>query len=98
MVLGALTNVISVVFRIDTSQSVAITRYQVALGLAGFERGSPSELYSFALAALVIAVSAILLSARLYWLRRSVSIIILSLAIVALLFNLIVSSAILNLQ
>ena len=37
----ALINVITVVLRIDTSQTVAITRYQVALGLAGFERGSP---------------------------------------------------------
>lgn len=98
VVLGALINVISVVLRIDTSQTVTTTRYQVALGLGGFERGSPNELYSFAIAAIVIAITAILLSARIYWLRRAVSLVILALAIVALFFNLIVSGAILNLQ
>lgn len=98
VVLGALINIITVVLRIDTSQTVAITRYQVALGLAGFERGSPAELYSFALAAVVIAITAILLSARVYWLRRSISIVVLALAIIALFFNLVVSGAILNLQ
>jgi hypothetical protein len=96
VVLGALINVISVVLRIDTSQTVAITRYQASLGL--FERGSTTELYSFAIAAVVIAVAAILLSARLYWLRRSLSLVVLLLAIITLLFNLIVSGAILNLQ
>ena len=98
VVLGALINVISVVLRIDTSQTVAITRYQVALGLAGFERGSTAELYSFAAASILIAVIAIFLSARVYWLRRSISLVVLSLAIVALFFNLVVSCAILNLQ
>lgn len=98
VVLGALINIISVVLRIDTSQTVAITRYQVALGLAGFERGSPAELYSFALAAIIIAVVTILLSARVYWLRRPISIVVLALGVVALFFNLIVSGAILNLQ
>lgn len=98
VVLVALINIISVVLRIDTSQTVAITRYQVALGLAGFERGSPAELYSFAVAAIIIALSAIVLSARIYDLRRTVSLVVLSLAIVALFLNLIVSGAILNLQ
>jgi hypothetical protein len=98
VVLGALINVLSVVLRIDTSQSVTTVRYQVALGLGGFERGSPTELYSFAIAAIIIAITAILLSARVYWLRRAISIVILALTAVALLFNLIVSGAILNLQ
>lgn len=98
VILGALINIITVILQIDTSKTVVITRYLVALGLGGFDRGNASELYSFALAALLIAVSAILISARLYWTRRELSIVILSLAIVALLFNLIVSGAILNLQ
>ncbi len=96
--LGALFNVISVILRLDTSQTIAITRYQLALGLAGFERGSTTELYGFAVFAVVIAVAAIFISARVYFIKRPLSIVILSLTIVALLFNLIVSSAILNLQ
>lgn len=98
VVLGALINVLSVIMRIDTSQSVTVIRYQVALGLSGFAKGDPTVLYSFALLAVIIAISAILLSARIYWLRRSVSIVVLILAIIALFFNLIVSGVILNLQ
>jgi hypothetical protein len=98
VILGTLINIISTVLRIDTSQNIVILRYQVALGLAGFERGSMLQLYSFALAALLMAVVAILISARLYKQRRSLSILILSLTIIALLFNLVVSDAILKLQ
>ena len=98
VILGAISNVIAVVLRIDTSQQVTTIRYQLALGLGGFTRGEPTELYSFALVAIIIAVAAILFSARLYWMRRSLSIVVLCLAIIALLFNLIVSGAILNLQ
>jgi len=98
VVLGALINIIATVLRINTGQSIAIIRYQVALGLAGFERASVIQLYSFALAAFVIAVAAVILSARLYQQRRILSILVLSLTIIALFFNLVVSGAILNLQ
>jgi hypothetical protein len=68
------------------------------LGLAGFERASVWQLYSFAFAAGLFALVAVLLSARLYTIKRALSILVLSLAVVVLLFNLIVSAAILNLQ
>ena len=98
VILGSIINVIAVVLRINTSQSIAIIRYQVALGLAGFQRASVSQLYSFAAAAILMAIVAVILSARLYKLRRNLSLLILWLTIIALLFNLIVSGAILNLQ
>ena len=98
VILGALINVISTSLRIDTSRTAAIIRYQSELGLSGFPKGSNTELFSFAIMAVVIAVFAILLSARLYHQRRTLSLLILSLTIIALLFNLIVSGAILNLQ
>jgi len=98
VILGAIINVIAVTLRINTSQSIAIIRYQVALGLAGFQRASVVQLYSFAIAALLMAAVAVLLSARLYKQRRSLSLLILWLTIIALVFNLIVSGAILNLQ
>jgi hypothetical protein len=96
VVLGALMNIITMLF-IDTSQTVTTIRYDVVTGVA-LDRGSPTELYSFALAAVIIAMTAILLSARVYWQRRSVSLVVLSFAIVALFFNLIVSSMLLAIQ
>lgn len=98
VVLGALINVIATVLRVNTSQPVVIIRYQVSLGLAGFQRANTVQLYSFAIAAILIATVAVILSARMYQKRRSLSIMILSLSVIALLFNLIVSGAILNLQ
>ena len=98
VVLGAIINSIAIALRIDSSQTVTIIRYQVALGLSGFQRGSVAQLYGFILLAVLISVFAILFSAKIYKQRRSLSILILSLTIVALLFNLIVSGAILNLQ
>ena len=98
VVLGALINVITTTLRIDTSRSVAIIRYESELGLGGFPKGSNYELYSFAVAAVVMATVAVFLSARMYGQRRTLSLLILLLTIVALLFNLIVSGAILNLQ
>lgn len=98
VVLGTLINIIAITLRISTSQSIVITRYQVSLGLAGFERGSIWQLYSFAVVAGLFAIVAILLSARLYQLRRYLSLLVLVLTAIALLFNLIVSAAILNLQ
>lgn len=98
VVLGALINIISTVLRIDSSQKIVILRYQVAMGLAGFQRAEVMQLYSFAVAALLMSVVAIFISARLYHQRRALSILVLSLTIVALFFNLVVSDAILKLQ
>lgn len=98
IIFGALINVIAVALRINTSQPVTIIRYQVNLGLAGFERASNYQLYGFVALAILISLVAIFLSARLYTIRRSLSILLLVLTIVALVFNLIVSGAILNLQ
>jgi hypothetical protein len=56
------------------------------------------QLYSFVAVAVLIALVSIFTSAKLYNMRRSLSLLILFLAIVALLFNLIVSGAVLNLQ
>lgn len=98
VILGALINIITVSLRIDTSRTAAIIRYQSELGLGGFPKGSNTELFSFAIIAVVIAAVAIFMSARLYHQRRTLSLLILSLSVVALLFNLIVSGSILNLQ
>jgi len=98
IILGAVINIVATVLRVNTSQAVAIIRYQVSLGLAGFQRADIIQLYSFALMALVIAITAVLISAKIYHRRRILSVLILSLSLIALFFNLIVSGAILNLQ
>jgi hypothetical protein len=98
VILGALINIVTTVLRINTGHTGAIIRYQVSLGLDGFQRASVYQLYSFAVMAALIAITTIILSARLFVLKRSLSLLILALAIVALFFNLIVSGAILNLQ
>ncbi len=98
VLLGAVVNVVATAIRIDTTQSVSIIRYQVSLGLAGFERASVSQLYGFVIMAVVVAITSILVSAKVYRRRRTLSILVLSLAVVALFFNLIISGAILNLQ
>lgn len=98
VILGALINVIASLLRIDTSQSVATVRYVAALDIAGYVMGGVIQLYSFAVFAVLIAVVAVFLSARLYTQKRELSLLILSLTIITLLFNLIVSGSILNLQ
>jgi hypothetical protein len=98
VVLGSFINIIAVLLRVDTSRDVSIVRYQAALGLSGYPKGSVTELYSFAIFAALITIICIFLSARLYTQKRALSVWLLWLTITALFFNLIVSGAILNLQ
>lgn len=98
VILGALINIIAPLAWIDTSQSVATVRYIAALDIAGYIQGGATELYGFAVFSAIISVVAILVSARLYSQKRALSLLILSLTIIVLLFNLIISGAILNLQ
>lgn len=98
VILGALINIIAPLAWIDTSQTVATVRYIASLDIEGYKQGSVTELYGFALFAVIIAVTAVFVSARLYAQKRALSILILSLTVIVLLFNLLVSGAILNLQ
>ena len=98
VVLGSLINIIAVLLRVDTSRDVSIVRYQAALGLSGYPKGSVAELYSFAVFAVLVTAISVFLSARLYTQKRALSVLLLWLTIITLFFNLIVSGAILNLQ
>lgn len=91
-------NILLVVLKIDTSQSAAIIRYNTTLGLAGFEKSSSSALYQFALMPLLIVAVQTVLAWRLHGLKRGLSILALSLGMVAVLFSIVVSSAILSLH
>lgn len=98
LILMGILNVLLVVLRVDTSQSAAIIRYNTALGIAGFERGSSAQLYQFALIPLVIVLTQTVLAWRVHGLKRGLSIVVLALAIVCVLFSIIVASALLNLH
>lgn len=98
VILGAIINIFAIALRIDTTQTVTIIRYQVALGLSGFQRANTLQLYGFIFLAILISIFAVFFSAKIYQQRRSLSLMVLSLTIIALLFNLIISNAVLNLQ
>lgn len=97
VVLLAVFSVLVVVFKIDTSQTVAILRYQAELGLAGYQRAAASELYSFAIAGVLFATTGVLLAARLYHIKRAFSLTCLWLSALVILLNIIVSFSILSL-
>jgi len=95
----ALFGILATLVRVDTGSSTAIVRYEVWKGiLTGGVQASVYELYSFALVSLVIVTGGLFLAYRLNKLDRSFAITTLFLVIIALIFNIIVSNAILNLQ
>lgn len=93
-----LLNVIVAVVRIDTSKTVAIVRYQPYELLTGYSRASTTDLYSFAVASLFFAAVALLLSAKFFTQKRLMSVMLLSLTLIVLVFNFVVSNAIYNLR
>ena len=97
-ILLMLFSVFLVLLRVDTGQPIAIVRYKTSLGVAGFERGASTQLYSFVYMALISGVGGVVLARRIYRLRRTLAVTLLSLTVVVLIFNIIVSNALLNLQ
>ena len=95
----ALFGILATLIRVDTGSSTAIIRYEVWKGIiTGGVQGSVYELYSFAGISLIIIIGGLFLAYRLNKLERSFAVVTLFLVIVALIFNIIVSNAILNLQ
>jgi hypothetical protein len=91
-------NVILVVLRIDTTQSAAIIRNNTALGLAGFEKSSSTQLYQFALLPVALVAIHTVLAWRIHGLKRALSVLVLSLGLVSVLFSIVIATAILNLN
>lgn len=95
----AIFNILATLLRIDTTSTTTIIRYNVWKGIiGGGDQGSVVELYSFVLMAIILFAGGIFLAYRFSKLNRNYSILTLFLVIVALVFNIIVSGAILNLQ
>lgn len=98
LILLGIFNVLLVVLRIDGSRSTAIVRYNSLLGIAGFDKADTRELYVFALMPVIIVAVQTILAWRVHGLKRGLSLLVLGLGIIAVVFSIIVSSAILNLN
>ncbi len=88
-------NILLVVLQVDTTQTVAITRYNL-IESTPFTRGNTPSLYTFAVAPVVFYVVQVVLASKIYHKHRRLSILILGLGFIVLLFGVIVSSAIIN--
>ncbi len=88
-------NILLVILQVDTTQTVAITRYNL-IASTPFTRGNTPSLYTFALAPAAFYAIQLLLASRMYHKHRNLSILILGLGFIVLLFGIIVSSAIIN--
>lgn len=91
----AVFNLILVLLQLNTTKTVAIIRYN-SIALPEFTRGDTKSLYVFALAPFVFLASHIIVSVKMYEKHKGVSIIIMGLSYIVLLFGIIVSSAVIN--
>jgi hypothetical protein len=66
--------------------------------LAGYSQGEPLDLYVFVIASIIIISVTIVISAKLYSMQRVLSIVTLSLSTIVMLFMLVASNALYNLQ
>lgn len=95
----ALLNSILILFRLDGGGSdVYIVQYRANLGLSAFKRGGPEPLLSFVVFGLLILALHILLSIRVYSVRRQFAVTILALGTLLLCLSIIVSNALLILR
>lgn len=90
-----LFNVFLVVLQIDSTQTVAITRYNT-VETEVFTRANVRSLYVFALAPIVFFAAQLILAVRVYEKQRNLSTLLLIFGLIVLLFSVIVSSAIIS--
>lgn len=93
--LFVLFNVLLVILQVDTTQTVAVTRYNL-IHAPPFTRGNTRSLYTLALAPAVFYAVQVLLAIRVHKKHRGLALLSLSLMFIILLFSIIVSSAIIN--
>ena len=96
LIFAGIINILLVVLRIDTSKAAVFIRVNKELGFAGFEKASPNSLYQFILIPLLIVFVQTFLSLRLHRLKRGLSVLVLRLGIVAVVFSIVVTDAILG--
>jgi len=88
-----------VLLRFDISKNpTTIVAYRPNISGSSYQSGKPIDIYSLAAYIAVTAVAAVVLSARIYTVKRSVSLFILSSAVFLLALATIVSNALISLQ
>lgn len=85
-----------ILLRIDGGRNEGyIVQYRSNLGISAFKTGNASDLLNFVVFGLIILISHIVLSYRIYQVNKYVSVSILGLAIVLLSLSIVVSNALL---
>ena len=88
-------NILLVILQVNTTKAVVITRYNL-IESPQFTRGNPRSLYIFAIAPIVFYIVQLAIATQVYRKHRLLAIMMMSLGIIVLLFSVIVSSAIIN--
>ncbi len=88
-------NILLVILQVNTTKAVIVTRYNL-IEAPQFTRGNARSLYIFALAPVVFYAVQIVLASRIYHNHRQLAVMMMSLGFIILLFSVIVSSAIIN--
>jgi len=95
----ALLNGLLVLLRLGGGESdVYIIQYRANLGLSAFKRGGPEALVSFIIFGFLVLAIHIILSARVYPIKRQFAVAILALGTLLLCLSIIVSNALLALK
>lgn len=88
-----------ILYRLDGGSSDNfIVQYRSNLGLGGYEAGGVFEFIAFIIFALIILLSHIVLSMRIYDEKRQYSLAVLSLSLILVVFSLVVSNALLAIR
>ena len=90
-------NITLIFLQINSSKAVAIIRYN-SIAATEFTRGDTSSLYVFVLAPVVFFISFMALAVKIHEKNKPMSLIVIGLSQIVLLFCIIVSSAILNIN
>lgn len=93
-----LFNILSVMLRTVSSRQSPILRYWNYAGADEFDRQASYQLYGFAIFAIIVMLTSVYVSYRVYDRYRPAAYVAFILAHLVLIFNIIVSGAILNLQ
>jgi phosphate starvation-inducible membrane PsiE len=88
-----------VLLRFDVSKNpTTVVAYRPNISGASYQSGKPVDIYSMAVYIAITAVAGVFLSARIYKIRRSVSVFLLSSTVLLLILATIVANSLISLQ
>ncbi len=88
-----------ILFKLDSGRSAGyIVQYRSSLGISSFKMGDAGELIAFMVFAVMVLAVHVVLSIRVYPIKREVSVVVLSLGVLLLVMSMIVSNALLDLR